>query len=178
MCESCISSRVTPRGVEEQKLSCRLCFKILGWPHYRSKEDPTVCVTCYRIGTDLQTHTREVQAAQQSDVFYGGNPVAAPEDEVEVTPQGGKHTRINRAFHHLDPELMLSLARVWYTGGQKYGRNNWKQISTEDHLNHALAHVYEFMADPEDTDALEHAISRLMMAWSVNNEGGPYGAAH
>jgi hypothetical protein len=94
------------------------------------------------------------------------------QDEIEVTPQGGKHSRIGMAFHHLDPELMLELARVLYEGGAKYGRENRKSISTEDHLNHALSHIFMFMnTQGSPVEDLEHAIVRLMFAWTTNKEG-------
>lgn len=96
---------------------------------------------------------------------------------LEVTPQGGKHSKIGMAFHHLDAGLMLTLASILYQGGAKYGRNNWKNISVEDHLNHALTHIFGFLSGDTQDDHLSHAILRVMFAEIVRREGGPYVAA-
>lgn len=80
----------------------------------------------------------------------------------------GKQSEIDVAFDLLDPDAMFALARVLQEGRRK-GRTTegWKSLPVEDHLNHALMHIFGFMQGDRQEDHLQHAFCRLMMAWSV-----------
>lgn len=92
---------------------------------------------------------------------------------VETTEGGGKQSYIPYAFHLIDPKAILALAKVLAEGERKYGRDNWRKISTESHLNHALTHIYAHLGGDTQDEHLEHAFCRLMMALGViYQEGG------
>jgi len=50
-------------------------------------------------------------------------------------------------------------------GAEKYGERNWeKGMPVKFLLNHALAHIYEFLAGDRSEDHLGHAAANLLMA--------------
>ena len=159
---------------------CRICLRVFPRPlepglsdTRPASADSSVCYRCWKVGTAL---------VSPLDVPLPPGEAVLPDilktvpQEIDVTPQGGKHSAIGKAFHHFDPSLMLNLAEVLHQGGARYGRDNWKRISSEDHLNHALNHVFVFMAT-QDLEEVEHAILRLMFAWVTTREGN-YGASN
>lgn len=92
---------------------------------------------------------------------------------IETNEKGGKQSYIPYAFHLIDPKAILALAKVLAEGERKYGRDNWRKISTESHLNHALTHIYAHLGGDTQDEHLEHAFCRLMMALGViYQEGG------
>jgi hypothetical protein len=68
---------------------------------------------------------------------------------------------------------MFALAKVMYNGAKKYEKDNWRGLTLEDHLNHALAHIYAHLAGDAQDDHLEHAFCRLMMAVGVQHNEQP-----
>ena len=88
----------------------------------------------------------------------------SPDAEITVNEKGAKQSKLAVDFTLLDANAMFALAKVMYEGSLKYEKDNWRGISTEDHLNHALAHIYAHLAGDVQDDHLEHAFCRLMMA--------------
>jgi len=58
-----------------------------------------------------------------------------------------------------------------YKGAQRYEKDNWRGIDLDDHLNHALVHIYAHLAGDAQDDHLAHAFCRMMMAVAVEKEG-------
>ena len=69
---------------------------------------------------------------------------------------------------------MFAAATVAQYGAEKYGEDfyhrNYTKISPEEHINHAIQHLYAFLAGDESDDHLGHAIVRSMFAFEVNHE--------
>ena len=86
---------------------------------------------------------------------------------VEVNAQGGSQSTTPYAFDLIDPLAMFELARVHAQGDAKYGRFNWRKIEARSHVNHALQHLYAWLADDEGDDHLAHAATRCMMALAM-----------
>lgn len=97
------------------------------------------------------------------------NTVRGLSPSCPETPDG-KQSRIDVAFDLICPDALFALARVLQEGREK-GRTTegWKSIPTEDHLNHALMHIYGHLGGDRQEDHLQHAFCRLMMAWSTAN---------
>jgi hypothetical protein len=87
--------------------------------------------------------------------------------KIEVNERGGKHGKLDYSFHLMDGPALLSLANVLNYGVEKYPRDNWRLISEEDHINHALTHIFAYMSENKQDDHLEHAFCRLMMALAL-----------
>lgn len=102
-----------------------------------------------------------------------------PESQTYVNEKGGKQSHLNVDFTQIPAPFLIALADLVRKGGEKYNRWNWLKISTGDHLNHAINHIYHDLlgADWEETknhlgeseDHLLHAACRLMMAWVAKN---------
>lgn len=88
-----------------------------------------------------------------------------------VNERGGKQSAMIYDFTQIDPLVMLQLANILHEGGEKYGKFNWKKIEANDHLNHALQHIFAYLAGDEQDDHLGHALCRLMFAIVVERDG-------
>lgn len=84
---------------------------------------------------------------------------------------GVRQAALDYRFDLVDPRAMFALAAVLKRGAEKYGVDNWRGLTTGDHLNHALVHVYAYMAGDTQDDHLSHAFCRLMMAVGTEQAG-------
>lgn len=74
----------------------------------------------------------------------------------------------------LYPDAILRIARTLEYGVSRYPRNNWRLIPTNDHINHALIHLYaDSIGDTQD-DHVDHALTRVMMALATDNPDDRY----
>lgn len=94
-----------------------------------------------------------------------------PDAEIVVNEQGGKQSKAVAAFNLMDAPAMIRLGKVLQYGASRYGRDNWRKISCEDHLNHALSHIFAHLAGDRQDDHLGHAFCRLMMACATEDDG-------
>lgn len=99
---------------------------------------------------------------------------ASPDPEMEVNQYGGKQSRLDGDFIQISPQFLLALANLAKQGGDKYGKFNWFQITTGEHLNHALTHIFEELSGDHSSeeDHLLNAACRLMFAWVAKNQIG------
>ena len=95
-----------------------------------------------------------------------------PDAPVVVNENGGKQSGTPYGFHLLPPSTLFDAAKVARYGADKYGETftdrNYTKISTVEHLNHAIQHIYAFLAGDTQDDHLGHAIVRLMFAYDTN----------
>lgn len=77
-----------------------------------------------------------------------------------------KNEMVRRLLDHFD-DALIRIAKTLEEGAIKYPINNWRLIPEEDHLNHALIHLYAL--DQEDTqdDHIGHFLTRIMMAYAT-----------
>lgn len=71
------------------------------------------------------------------------------------------------AIDTLTNEPLTIIARVLEEGLKKYPRDNWKLIPYEDHINHALCHLYMFLKGDIQDRHLDHAITRIALAYET-----------
>jgi hypothetical protein len=81
---------------------------------------------------------------------------------------GGKQSKVDARFDLIDGHSIFAMASVLHEGAEKYGANNWRLISVEDHLNHLIMHAYAFLAGDRSDDHLSHIMCRAMFADSVH----------
>lgn len=95
-----------------------------------------------------------------------------PDAEVVENEKGGKQSDTPYGFHLLPISALFDAAKVAKYGADKYGETfehrNYTKVETNDHLNHAIQHIYAFLAGDTQDDHLGHAIVRLMFAYDVN----------
>ena len=74
------------------------------------------------------------------------------------------------AMYHLCNDVALqviNVAKILQYGAERYQPNNWRLIPEEDHLNHALSHIFADLAGDTQDDHINHALCRLMMAYAT-----------
>lgn len=81
-------------------------------------------------------------------------------------------------FDLIHPVALIALARTYAEGGAKYGDFNWERgMPAHDLLNHAIRHIYMWLAGDRTEPHLPHAAWGLMAAivsdtlWPGLNDG-------
>jgi 5'-nucleotidase len=87
---------------------------------------------------------------------------------IHVNAHGGKQSKLNYRFDLIDPLTMFTMANILHDGAETYGTWNWRRISVEENLNHALSHIFAHLAGDQQDDHLGHAFCRVMFALSVH----------
>ena len=97
-----------------------------------------------------------------------------PDVPTVTNEQGGCQSATPYAFHFLPPNAMFAAASVAKYGAEKYRETyddrNYKKIPAEEHINHAVQHLYAYLAGDRTDDHLSHAILRAMFAYEVDHE--------
>ena len=123
------------------------------------------------LGKEPETILRKIAKvfAQEDEIQE-----ASLDPNVEINQYGWKQARLDGDFIKLSPQFLLALAKLVKQGGDKYGEFNWLKITTGEHLNHALTHIFEELSgDPSsEEDHLLNAACRLMFAWVAKNQVG------
>ncbi len=92
----------------------------------------------------------------------------APEDaqSVNSTPSLNQ-TDIAARYDLISPAAIHELAMLRDEGAKKYGEHNHESISVNSHINHAIAHLYNYVEEGNH-DELVHAFCRVMFAIEVD----------
>lgn len=98
-------------------------------------------------------------------------PGMGPDAPTTVNARGGKQSALPYRFDLLPPLALAAVARVLEPGAKKYGEWNWLRITTDDNLNHALAHSFAYVArdasEGHPIEHLRHAACRVLMALEI-----------
>lgn len=89
-----------------------------------------------------------------------------------VNEKGGRQSKVLYRFDLLDPLAMFEMTKVLAVGAEKYGEDNWRKISIEDHLNHLIIHAYAYLAGDKSDEHLSHIMCRAMFAQAVEKQEG------
>lgn len=107
----------------------------------------------------------------ESDHYHTGVvDGVGPDAPVVYNEQGGGQSASPYRLDLVDPKALLDISKVLKEGADKYGENNWKKISINDHLNHLLVHVYAHLAGDKSDEHLAHAACRAIFALGVELE--------
>lgn len=92
-------------------------------------------------------------------------------EEITVNESGGKQSKLYTAYHLMDPRASHAHAAILHRGELKYGRDNWRKIDAEQHVNRAIAHLNTWLEHERERatnflpeDDLAHALCRVHMA--------------
>lgn len=91
-----------------------------------------------------------------------------PDTPTLVNERGGKQSAIPYRCDLLPARATLAVAGVLAPGAVKYGENNWRNISVGEHVNHALTHLFAYLAGDASDDHLSHAACRALMALEIH----------
>lgn len=98
----------------------------------------------------------------------------APDAPVVMNENGGKQSDTPYGFHMLPISSIFAAAEVAQYGAKKYGESfdnrNYTKIPAIEHVNHALQHLYGYLAGDKSDDHLAHAIVRCMFAYDVDQK--------
>lgn len=64
-------------------------------------------------------------------------------------------------------DIVLMVAKTMEYGIGRYKLNNWRLIPEEDHINHALIHLFMAEIGNTDDDHIAHFYTRIMMAYAT-----------
>ncbi len=95
-------------------------------------------------------------------------PGIGPDAPAITNSKGGKQSSSPYDFTQVHPIYLFELSKLLKNGGKKYGKWNWMKIPTHEHLNHALIHIYGFLAGDTSEKHLIHAACRLYFAVVTN----------
>lgn len=96
----------------------------------------------------------------ERNLHYQGVTDDAP---VVMNERGAKQSAVAGRFDLIPPIAMFELAQVMEYGARKYSPRNWEGISVDDHLNHALQHIFAYMAGDRSDNHLSHLLARSAM---------------
>lgn len=100
-------------------------------------------------GCDKQIDDCECRHVNRSHKVEG----VGPDQPTCTNAKGGKQSDSPYRCDLLPATRVLSVAKVMAQGARKYGANNWRQIPRQDHINHALAHLFALTARDEQRRA-------------------------
>lgn len=92
------------------------------------------------------------------------------EPETTIKPNTGKQTPINFSVRDYIARALPRIGKVEYDGAMKYGRDNWRLISREDNIEHAILHLVNALTCDTGEDELAHAACRILMAIAREEE--------
>jgi len=103
------------------------------------------------------------------DILEGFVPMDGlqPGAPTETNASGGSQSKTAFRFDDMDGKAMLELAKIFKHGHDKYGKDNWRKIPVEDHINHALMHIYAYMSGDTQDDHIGHAHARMHFAHAL-----------
>ena len=87
-----------------------------------------------------------------------------PDAEVVTNEKGAHQSRVEYRLDLVPPLALLSVGQVLKEGAEKYGVDNWRGIAPDEHINHALVHLYAFLAGDTQDDHVTHAACRILFA--------------
>lgn len=91
-------------------------------------------------------------------------PGVGPDAPITTNNRGGKQADIPYRCDLVPARAVLHVAAILKPAARKYGEDNWRKIGVQEHVNHALTHLFALQAGDGSDDHLGHATCRLMMA--------------
>lgn len=115
---------------------------------------------------------QEEKKPEEKRVLLG----VSPDEPVVENEHGGRQSDTPYGFHLLPIDSLFAAARVAKYGADKYGETfsnrNYTKIPVEEHINHAIQHLYAHLAGDTQDEHLAHAIARVLFAYDVAAKAG------
>lgn len=92
--------------------------------------------------------------------------------DLIVNEHGAAQSALHGCPKLIPGEALLRLSAVCAEGAGRYAENNWRRIPFEDHLSHALEHLFLYMNGDRDEDHIGHALCRLAFAAATEGPEG------
>jgi hypothetical protein len=101
--------------------------------------------------------------------------IISDESVTHTNEKGGRQSYIKVAYVLMDSYAMNQMAQVLWHGANKYGVDNWKLIHSKDHVNHAMNHIFLWLAGDKTENHLVNAFTRLMFAVAMEKQEQEHG---
>lgn len=111
------------------------------------------------------------QLGQRWGGYVGKIEGVGPDAPIATNERGGRQSDSPYRLDLLPMQAVLELGKVLKHGADKYGIDNWRQISSQEHLNHALVHVVAHLAGDRQEGThghLAHLLCRVAMALEMH----------
>lgn len=138
-------------------------------------EGPLHLLKCWSIPPTEQNHEHMIKLMELARYWHdhaaGELNLQRPADRLSKaaspdapTNEAGNQSELEHRFDLVDGPAMYEMTHVLYKGAKKYGEDNWRSISIEDHLNHLISHAYAYLAGNRDDNHLANIMCRAMFA--------------
>jgi hypothetical protein len=94
-----------------------------------------------------------------------------PDAEIVTNDKGAKQSKVNHRLDLIPADAVFRMGETLKIGAERYAEWNWTGIPTTDHINHALIHLYAWLAGDTQDDHLGHAITRIAFAIHTDAHG-------
>lgn len=91
------------------------------------------------------------------------------EETIETSRNGGSHSKLLYRCDLLPFSAILAIAGILKKGSEKYSDTNWKKVARDEHINHALTHLFKELTGDKSEEHLAHALTRLCFAFEVSH---------
>ena len=103
-------------------------------------------------------------------LFLDGDLDTDTQSDTWTNNKGGSQSKLTGRADLIPADVLLRIADVLASGAERHGAENWKLIDADDHLNHALTHIYSYQAGIETgEDHIIHSLCRLLFLDHVNH---------
>ena len=92
------------------------------------------------------------------------------EENIETNRNGGMHSKLLYRCDLLPFSAILAIARVLKKGCEKYSDYNWKKVTRDEHINHALTHLFKMRTGDHSEEHLAQALTRLCFAFEIDHQ--------
>jgi len=112
----------------------------------------------------------ELVAETQTTKSYTSEPEAppTPTDVIETTFTGMRQSKTDERYDLIPPEAIYTLAKVLGEGAIKYGDDNWKSGTPNQHIHRVIRHCNLYLMGDTSEDHMAHALTRMVMAFTLN----------
>ena len=94
------------------------------------------------------------------------------EGETTTNANGGKQAHVRARMDQIPAECLLLLGECLATGLERYGEGNWKKLTLEENLNHAMVHITRHRMGDMTEPHLVNALARINFALWQNVDSG------
>ncbi|MEH1821916.1 MAG: dATP/dGTP diphosphohydrolase domain-containing protein [Nostoc sp.] len=89
-------------------------------------------------------------------------------EETTTNKSGGKQSKVLARMDLVPALAVYCIGTILKAGSDKYGDNNWRLIPIPEHINHAIIHLYAYLAGDTSEHHLGNAACRLLFALELS----------
>lgn len=93
-----------------------------------------------------------------------------PNMPIVINAQGGKQSATPYRVDLIPALAVLRESEVLAGGAIKFGEKNWENITIPEHLNHALQHIFAYLAGDRSDDHLANLACRAHFALDLQEQ--------